>query len=93
MSALNASPESFVHKALKDEQKKNRMPWERRFGRATDGIRPERYISVNFKSVVSYGLCSQQSGTKFQQSGAIPSPVLLLKFTHYERNRRTCFRK
>ena len=39
---------------------KNRMPWERRFGCATDGIRPERYISVNFKSVVSYGLCSQR---------------------------------
>ena len=31
------------------------MPWERCFGRATDRIRQERYISVNFKSVVSYG--------------------------------------
>ena len=33
-----------------------KLPWERCFGRATDGIRQERYISVNFKSVVSYGL-------------------------------------
>ena len=28
---------------------KNCMPWERCFGCATDGIRQERYISVNFK--------------------------------------------
>ena len=35
------------------------MPWEICFGRATDGIRQERYISVNSKSVVSYGQYSQ----------------------------------
>ena len=36
------------------------MPWERCFGRATDGIRQERYISVNSKSVFSYGPYSQR---------------------------------
>ena len=57
LSAFNASPENFVHKALKDEQmlSKNRKPWERCFGHATEGIRQERYISVNFKSVAFYG--------------------------------------
>ena len=36
------------------------MLWERCFGRATDGIRQERYISVNSRSVVSYGPYSQR---------------------------------
>ena len=36
------------------------MPRERCFGRATDGIRQERNISINFKSVVSYGPYSQR---------------------------------
>ena len=59
-TVVDASLESFVHKALKDEQIEciHRIvchPWERCFGRATDGIRQERYISVNFKCVVSYG--------------------------------------
>ena len=31
------------------------MPWEIFFGRATDGIRQERYISVNSKSVFHMG--------------------------------------
>ena len=35
------------------------MPWEICFGGATNGIRQEHYISVNSKSVVSYGQYSQ----------------------------------
>ena len=56
------------------------MPWERCFGRATDGIRQERYISVNFKSVVSYVPYSQQKPPQNSlffvglQSGTVPSP-------------------
>ena len=38
------------------------MPWERCFGRAIDGIRQERYISINFKRLYSL------------QSGTVPSP-------------------
>ena len=30
------------------------MPWERCFGRATDGIRPERYISIQLISKVLF---------------------------------------
>ena len=33
--------------------------WEKCFGRATDGVWQEPYISVNSKSVVSYGQYSQ----------------------------------
>ena len=38
----------------------NCMPWERCFRRATDGIKQEHYVSVNSKSVVSYGPYSQR---------------------------------
>ena len=89
LSALNASPENFVHKALKDEQIKciHRIvchAGERCFGRVTDGIRQVRYISVNFKSVVSYGPYSQRHIKNHRrtlcqffvslQSGTVPSP-------------------
>ena len=41
------------------------MPWERCFGRATDGIRQERYISVNsplWKRVIAWERSHAASG-------------------------------
>ena len=56
LSALNASPESFVHKALKDEQIEciHRIVCHRRDVLAVlpTAIRQERYISINFKRAV-----------------------------------------
>ena len=55
LSALIASSESFVHKALKDEQTEciHRIVCHGRcFGRATDGVRQERYISIQLISVL-----------------------------------------
>ena len=101
LSALNASLENFVHKALKMHSK-NRMQWRRCFGCVTDGIRQERYVSVNFKSVVSYGPYSQRHIKNHRRTPCFLlayklerylHQVLLLKFTLYERNLRTCFRK
>ena len=66
LSALDASLESFVHKALiKDVQieciYRIVCRWRDVLAvLATDGIRQESYISVNSKSVVSYGPCSQR---------------------------------
>ena len=64
LSALNASLESFALKILKDEQIEcfQRIVCHGRDVLAvlrTDGIRQERHISVNSKSVVSYGPHSQ----------------------------------
>ena len=56
--ALNAIPESFVHKALKDEQ----IEYIHRIvchGRDVLAVLPAG-LSVNFKSVVSYGPYSQR---------------------------------
>ena len=61
-TVVNASLESFVHKALKDEQIKciHRIVCHGRDVLAVLPTRQERYISVNFKSVVSYGPYSQR---------------------------------
>ena len=81
--SLNASRENFAHKTLKDEQipSQNRIPREICFGGATDGIRQERYISVNSKSVVSYGQYSQRQIKNPPlfivglQRGTVPLPI------------------
>ena len=56
LSALNASPESFVHKALKDEQIEciHGIVCRGRDVLAVlpTAIRQERYISINFKRAV-----------------------------------------
>ena len=82
LSALNASPESFVHKALKVEQIEciHRIVCHGRkcFGHATDGIRQERFISINFKRAVQPmpHQKPQQNSLFFVglQSGMVPSP-------------------
>ena len=62
---------------------KNRIPGKRSFGRGTDGIREERYTSVNFKTVVSYGPYNQRRIKNHRtkpcffvglQSGTVPPP-------------------
>ena len=79
LSALSASLERFVQKALKDEQIECiHMPWERCFGRATDRIRQERYISINFKRAVQPTPHQKppQNSLFFVglQRGTVPSP-------------------
>ena len=55
--------------------------WEICFGHATNGIRQERYISVNSISVVSYGQYSQHHIEKplllfvGLQRGTVPLPI------------------
>ena len=107
LSALNASLESFVHKALKDEQIEciHRIVCHGRdvlavlpTGLGKSALR-ERYISVNFKCFFLWAvqptphhrrtlcfLLAYKVERYLQQ-------VLLLKLTHYERNRRACFTK
>ena len=79
LSALSASLERFVQKALKDEQIECiHMPWERCFGRATDGIGQECYMSINFKRAVQPTPHQKmpQNSLFFVglQSGMVPSP-------------------
>ena len=84
LSALNASLESFVHKALKDEQREciHRIVCHGRdvlavlrTGLGKSAIR-ERYISVNFK----FKCCQHQKPLQNSlffvglQSGTVPSP-------------------
>ena len=58
------------------------MPWERCFGRATDGIRQERYISIQLISKVLFRMgCTANATSKTVaellfvglQSGTVPS--------------------
>ena len=104
LSALYGSPGSFVHKALKDEQIEciHRIVCQRCFCRDTNGIRQERYILVNFKSVVLNGPYNRRHIKNHRKTPCFLlaykverylHQVLLLKLTHYERNRRTCFTK
>ena len=85
LSALYGSPGSFVHKALKDEQIEciHRIVCQRCFCRDTNGIRQERYILVNFKSVVLNGPYNRRHIKNHRktpcffvglQSGTVPSP-------------------
>ena len=59
------------------------MPWERCFGRATNGIRQERYISIQLisKMLFRMGRTAATSKTAAElvffvglQSGMVPSP-------------------
>ena len=86
-SALNASPASFVHKSLKDEQ-----------------IECIHRIVCHGRDVldVLYGPCSQCHSKHHCRTPCFLlaykveqylNQVLLLKLTHYERNRRTCLTK
>ena len=52
LSALNVLFTMLSKMNKKNAFIENRMPWERCFGRATDGIRQERYTSINFKRAV-----------------------------------------
>ena len=102
LSAINASPENFVHKALKDEQIEC-IQGTVCHGRDVLVVLPTGlgksaiYIS-NFKSVGSYGAYSQRHIKSHRRAPCFLlaykverylHQVLLLKFTHYERNRRT----
>ena len=104
LSALNSSLERFVQKALKDEQMEciHRIVCH---GRDVLAVLPmgfnrqERYTSV---SVVSFGPYSQRHIKNHRRTPCFLlaykverylHQVLLLKLTHYERNRRTCFTK
>ena len=67
------------------------MLWERCFGRATDGIRQERYISINFKRAVQpTPLQKPPRNSLFfvgLQSGTVPSPSTAPE-TYSLRNKR-----
>ena len=71
----------------------NRMTWERCSGRATDGIRQERYISVHSKTVVSNGRYSHRD---IKTTIAVVSPLDYIRkqqVASIEKNRsamRTC---
>ena len=73
------------------------MPWEICFGHATDGIRQERYISVNSKSVVSYGQYSQRCTAHIRwftkRRTRIAFLVLPLKLTHLRTKQEDAFYK
>ena len=101
-TVVNASLESFVHKALKDEQIEciHRIVCHGRDVLAvlSTGFRQERYISVNFKSVVSYEPYTQHHVKNNRRTPCYLlaykverylHQVLLLKLTYYERNSPT----
>ena len=103
LSAFNASPESFVHKALKDEQIEciHRIVCH---GRDVLAVLP-----TGLGNSAIYQLISMQKGLTANTTSKTAAEllvfllaykmelylhqVLLLKLTHYERNRRTCFTK
>ena len=109
LSALNASFESFVHKALKHEQVEciHRIACHGKdvlavlpTGLGKSAIR-ERSISVNFKCCFVWAV-QQTPHQKPPQNyffllaykvERYLHQVLLLKLAHYERNKRTCFTK
>ena len=101
LSALNASPESFVHKALKDEQIEciHRIVCHGRDVLAVlpSAIRQERYtISVSKGPYSQRHIKNRRRTPCFLLTYRVERylhQVLLLKLTHYERNRRTCFAK
>ena len=109
LSALNASPEKyFVHKVLKDEQIEciQRIVCHGRDVLAVllTGLGKSAIYQLTSKCcfVCSYGSYSQRHIKNHHRTPCFLlaykveqylHQVLLLKFTHYERNRRTCFRK
>ena len=101
LSAKNASPQSFVHKALKDEQ----IECIHRFvchGRDVLAVLPMGLGKSAIYQLISKGLYSQRHIKNRRRTPCFLlaykaerylHQVLLLKLTHYERNRRTCFTK
>ena len=101
-STLNASPESFVHKALKDEQIEciHRMVCHRRDVLAV--LPTGLGKSATIYQLISKGPYSQRYIKNRRRTPCFLlaykverylHQVLLLKLTHYQRNRRTCFTK
>ena len=102
LSALNASPESFVHKALKDEQIEciHRIVCH---GRDVLAVLLTGLGKSAIYQLISKGPYSQRHIKNHRRTPCFLlaqykverylHQVLLLKLTHYERNRRTCFTK
>ena len=101
LSALNASLESFVQKALKDEQIEciHRIVCH---GRDVLAVLPTGLGKSAIYQLISKGPYSQRHIKNRQRTPYFLlaykverylHQVVLLKFTHYGRNRRTCFRK
>ena len=101
LSALNASLESFVQKALKDEQIDciHRIVCH---GRDALAVLPTGLGKSGIYQLISKGPYSQRHIKNLRRTPCFLlaykverylHQVLLLKLTHYERNRRTCFTK
>ena len=101
LSALNAFPEGFVHKALEDEQIEciHRIVCHRRDVLA---VLPMGLGKSAIYQLISKGQYSQRHIKNRRRTACFLlaykaerylQQVLLLKLTHYERNRRTCFTK
>ena len=99
--ALNASLESFVHKALKDEQIEciHRIVSH---GRDILAVLPTGLDKSDIFQLISKGPYSQRHIKNRRRTPCFLlaykverylHQVLLLKLTHYEQNRRTCFTK
>ena len=100
--ALNVSTENFVHKALRDEQIEciHRIVCH---GRDVLAVLPTGLGKSAIYQLISKGQYNRVQPTPHQkpphnslffvglQSERYLHQVLLLKLTHYERNRRTCF--
>ena len=100
LSALDASPESFVHKALKDEQIEciHRIVCN---GRDVLAVLPTGLGKSNIYQIISKGPYSQRHIKNLLRTPCFLlaykvkrylHKVLLLKLSHYERNRRTGFK-
>ena len=101
LSALNASLESFVQKALKDEQIEciHRIVCH---GRDILAVLPTGLGKSAIYKLISKGPYSQRHIKNRRRTPCFLlaykverylHQVLFLKLTHYERNRRTCFTK
>ena len=101
LSALNASLESFVQKALKDEQIEciHRIVCH---GRDILAVLPTGLGKSAIYKLISKGPYSQRHIKNRRRTPCLLlaykverylHQVLFLKLTHYERNRRTCFTK
>ena len=93
LSALNSSLERFVQKALKDEQIEciHRIVCH---GRDVLAVLPTGLGKSAIHQLISKGPYSQRHICLLAyKAERYLHHVLLLKLTHYKRNRRTCFTK
>ena len=100
LSALNASPESFVHKTLKDEQVEciHRIVCH---GRDVLAVLPTGLGKSAIYQLIKRAVQPTPHQKPSQNSCFLLAykverylhEVLLLKLTHYERDRRTCCTK